>query len=686
MFYNKNIQVDVLSEQTVWVEQSEKKLVKGKRNAKVERALIETVAALHPTFKPDTAQSYFYMSYDEFLKHYWFLKALDQLKAQDIEVFGIKDLKNLKYYPGTPKIDMAFRSTQDWFETDVKVAFGDNKVTIGQLRKAVKNNENYVKLSDGSLGIIPEEWMEKFGQVFRSANVDKDGIHIHKTQFNTLEDLVDPDANPEIIKEILEKKERLRTFTEITQVQAPKQLKADLRSYQQEGLNWLGFLGEYGWGGILADDMGLGKTLQALSLICLELEKNPKLPNIVVAPTTLLFNWKNEIEKFAPHIEYIIYHGARDAEELTGKQLILTSYGLVPKDINILKKTRYNLIIADESQAIKNPASQRHKALTTLKGRVRIAMSGTPIENNLNELFAQMNFVNPGFFSGLASFKDNYVKPIEGQSDPSIVEELRSKTKPFILRRTKEQVLTELPEKTEEYIYCEMDTAQRKVYDAYRNKYRDYILGKFAEEGVEKSQMYVLEGLTRLRQVCDSPLLIEKDEITEASSSKLKELTRHVTEKTGNHKILVFSQFVKMLELVREEFDKLDINYEYLDGKTSVKEREKRVDNFQNNDDCRVFLISLKAGGTGLNLTSADYVYILDPWWNPASENQAIDRCYRMGQSKKVFAYRMICKDTVEEKIMEMQQSKKKLSDDVVGSNEGTSKKLDESDIRALFE
>jgi len=435
----------------------------------------------------------------------------------------------------------------------------------------------------------------------------------------------------------------------------------------------------------LADDMGLGKTLQLIALIC-KLAENKKAKILVVAPTTLLFNWKNELEKFAPHLDYFIHHGNRydSAEDLKKHQVLLTSYGLVINDLDLLKQIEFDAIIADESQAIKNTHSLRYKAITKLKGKIKIALTGTPIENSLAELYAQMNFVNPGFFSTFSGFKDDYLTPLK-KGDNEILAELQKKIQPFILRRTKKEVLKELPEKTEEYLYCQMDGIQRKVYDAYRNEYRDYLLKKFEEEGAERSTMYVLEGLTRLRQVCDSTEMVANTEKNQ-SSTKIDLLIEHITEKTGQHKILVFSQFVKMLDLVKAKLEENHIDYTYLDGKTSLKEREARVNQFQNDDKKRVFLISLKAGGTGLNLTAADYVYILDPWWNPAVENQAIDRCYRMGQEKHVIAYRMICKDTVEEKIMQLQQAKSKMAKEVITEGDSFLGSLDGKLMLELFE
>jgi SNF2 family DNA or RNA helicase len=341
-------------------------------------------------------------------------------------------------------------------------------------------------------------------------------------------------------------------------------------------------------------------------------------------------------------------------------------------------------VILDESQAIKNPASRRYKAASLIKANNRIALTGTPIENSTFDLFAQMNFVNPGIFGSINNFRENYSNPIDKDGNEVIANELQKIINPFLLRRTKEHVAKELPPKTEDVIFCEMEPQQRKIYDAYRNKYRNKLLKKVEKDGLEKSKMMVLEALMRLRQICDSPALID-DVAYDEQAVKIKELLNHITEKTTGHKVLIFSQFVSMLSLIKESLDRLNIQYEYLDGKSSSKQREKSVNNFQSNPDLRVFLISLKAGGTGLNLTAADYVYIVDPWWNPAVENQAIDRCYRIGQDKNVFAYRMICKNTVEEKILDLQAKKKKIAADIIQTDDNIMKNITLQDLESIF-
>ncbi|MBW3467442.1 DEAD/DEAH box helicase [Arthrospiribacter ruber] len=656
------------------------------RDEDYEDEYVEFLRKLHPNFKNAGSQGLFYLNQDSFMKDLWFFKAFEKLKSEQVRVFGLEKIKIKKYNPFPPAISMEFGSTQDWFEVSAKVAFGDQKVKLKDIKKALDRDQEFVELADGSIGVLPQEWVKKFSKLFRSGEAEKEGLKVPKTLFHVLDEFEEAQSFPEVIRELEEKKAKLAEFTQIKTAKIPKKLKAELRKYQHTGLNWLNFLQEYQWGGILADDMGLGKTLQMIALICKLIEQNKKAKVLVVAPTTLLFNWRNELEKFAPHLGYFVHHGNRSdsLEELSQHQVILTSYGLVINDLPLLQQIHFEAIIADESQAIKNTQSQRYKAITKLKGKVKMAMTGTPIENSLAELFAQMNFVNPGFFLSFKSFKDNYLKPLKN-GDREILSELQHKIKPFVLRRTKEEVLTELPDKTEEYLYCVMKPAQRKIYDAYRNEYRDYLLKKFEEEGAENSKMYVLEGLTKLRLACDATNLVQHTEAAN-ESVKIEMLLEHILEKTGKHKILVFSQFVKMLALVQEKLEDNLIEYAYLDGKTSLKERENVVQQFQQDEKKRVFLISLKAGGTGLNLTAADYVYVLDPWWNPAVENQAIDRCYRMGQEKHVIAYRMICKDTVEEKIMQLQQAKSKLAKEVISEGDSFLGALDRESMLALFE
>lgn len=657
------------------------------RNFELENNFLDSVAELHPDFGNQKNRKLFYLHYSDFTRDMWFYRFFDQMQALDIELYGLKELKNFRYSPYQGKISTAVSSGQDWFEVDISISFGDNRVTLNDIRKAVINKQRYIQLKDGSVGILPTDWFHKLEKYFRNGEINKDKLEISKLRFSIIDELFDNLDDNGVLQEIAEKKQRLKSYTQIGETQVPKQIKASLRHYQKEGLNWLNFLDEMQWGGILADDMGLGKTLQVLAF--LQLQVNQKRgANLVVVPTTLLFNWKNELNKFAPKLKPLYYYGI-DREKNTNNfaqyDLVITTYGILVRDIQILCQFRFNYVVLDESQSIKNPSSNRFKAASLIIARNKIALTGTPIENSTFDLFAQMSFTNRGFFGSFQKFRENYALPIDKDGNEIVAGELNRLINPFVLRRTKEMVATELPDKTEDIVYCEMEPGQRRIYDAYRNEYRNRLLSKIDQDGIEKSKMMVLEALTRLRQICDSPVLLNSHEIVDNQSIKIKELVRHITLKTGRHKILIFSQFIQMLGLIRDELAKLNIEYEYLDGQCSSKQREQSVNHFQENENLRVFLISLKAGGTGLNLTAADYVYVVDPWWNPAVENQAIDRCHRIGQNKKVFAYRMICTDTVEEKILDLQSKKIKIAGDIIQSDESILKKLDKQDITDLF-
>ncbi|MBI9069661.1 MAG: DEAD/DEAH box helicase [Salinivirgaceae bacterium] len=684
--YDNNITALLHSSGNILVD-SENGILEYKRNQELEDDYIDLIADFHPNFESQKSRQIFSLHFSEFAQNMWFYKFFDLLKANNIEVYGLKNLKNFKYSPYKGKINTTVSSGQDWFEVDVAISFGDNKVSLSDIRKAVINKQRYIKLNDGSVGVLPTEWFSKLEKFFRHGEIKDDKLAISKLKFSIVDDLFDTIDDATIIQEIADKKHKLATFTEISNIEIPDEITADLRHYQKEGLNWLNFLNEMQWGGILADDMGLGKTLQILTFLQ-HLVNKESSTSLIVVPTTLLFNWEKEIQKFAPELKAFYHYGPDRQKNVHGFEdyhIVFTTYGILLRDIEMLRDFRFNYVILDESQAIKNPASRRYKAANLINANNRIALSGTPIENGTFDLYAQMSFANRGFFAGANAFKDGFSNPIDKEGNELIACELQKLINPFILRRTKEKVATELPAKTEDIIYCEMEAEQRQVYDAYRNNYKNQLLAKVAEDGMGKSKIMVLEALTRLRQICDSPALVNKDHITDAQSIKVKEIIRHITNKTANHKILIFSQFVKMLTIVKNELNKLNIDYEYLDGKSSTKQRENSVNNFQENDDLRVFLISLKAGGTGLNLTAADYVYILDPWWNPAVENQAIDRCYRIGQDKKVFAYRMICKDTVEEKIVNLQNKKKKIAGDIIQTDENIMKTLTTDDIQELF-
>ncbi|HTF29142.1 MAG TPA: DEAD/DEAH box helicase, partial [Flavitalea sp.] len=503
-----------------------------------------------------------------------------------------------------------------------------------------------------------------------------------------IDELYDNRSEEELVIKLEEKYETLRSFNKIAEIPVPEHLKNTLRPYQEHGFYWLNYLQDIGWGGILADDMGLGKTVQTLSYMHYYLKKHGKLNALVVCPTTLMFNWENEIKKFTPEIRYLIHHGGertRDKNNFLNTNIVITTYGTLRSDIKMMVDVPFDYVILDESQAIKNPASKVTKAACLLNTRNRLCLSGTPLQNNTFDIFAQMNFLNPGMLGSIEFFRQEFSIPIDKFGEPDRKDHLRKLLYPFILRRTKEQVAKDLPEKVETILFCEMDDEQRNIYDAYRNDFRDKILGTIEQQGIQRSQLTILQGLMKLRQICDSPAILNEQERFPNHSIKLEEIGRELTENMSNHKALIFSQFLGMLALIRTKLTELGVDYEYFDGSTTAIDREKAIQRFQNDENCRVFLISLKAGGVGLNLTAADYVYIVDPWWNPAVEQQAIDRTHRIGQTKNIFAYRMICKDTIEDKILQLQERKRILARDLITDDEGFVKSLTRADVEYLF-
>jgi non-specific serine/threonine protein kinase len=417
-------------------------------------------------------------------------------------------------------------------------------------------------------------------------------------------------------------------------------------------------------------------------------EETGKLKALVVCPTTLMYNWQNEIKKFTPNLSFYMHHGgarSRDSLNDKGIDVIITTYGTLRSDIKQFVEVNFDYVILDESQAIKNPSSKVTKAAGLLRAKNRLCLSGTPLQNNTFDIYAQMNFLNPGMLGSMEFFKHEFSMPIDKFGEKEQKDHLRKLLYPFILRRTKEQVAKDLPEKQEMVLFCEMGDEQRKIYDAYRNDYRDKILGVVENQGIQKSQLTILQGLMKLRQICDSPAIVKEAERFPNVSVKLEEIGREITENISNHKALIFSQFLGMLSLIKDKMRELEVDFEYFDGSSTINEREAAIQRFQNDDSCRVFLISLKAGGVGLNLTAADYVYIVDPWWNPAVEQQAIDRTHRIGQTKNIFAYRMICTDTVEDKILKLQERKRNLAKDLITDDEGFVKTLTKEDVEYLF-
>jgi len=659
-----------------------------KRNDVEEAAFKALLIAQHPYFEEQLTDDlhYFYLHKKRFLDEDWFLNVFDEWRREGITILGFNELEGNKLNPDKVKITIKVLSGLNWFNTVVNAKFGKKKATLKQIYRAVKNKTKYVQLDDGTMGILPVEWIEKFGDYFNSGEIaDADTLQIPKVNFLTVEELFDEAMLDEKVKqEISIYHKKLAGFESIKAVDLPAEFNGVLRPYQQQGLNWLNFLDDFNFGGCLADDMGLGKTVQVICFILSQRKKVKQNTNLVVVPTSLIYNWQQEIAKFAPSIKMKTIYGAdriKNNTDFDHYEVILTSYGTLLADIVFLKDHVFNYVFLDESQQIKNPESQRYKAVRLLNSRNKIVLTGTPIENNTFDIYGQLSFACPGLLGSKQFFKQLYSTPIDQFKSSKRAIELQEKIKPFILRRTKQQVAADLPEKTEMVVYCEMKAEQRAIYDAYEKEFREYISATTGDD-LKKTPMNVLKGITRLRQVCDSPMLIKGEKMPGNASAKIDTLIEQIEGKKQQHKILVFSQFVAMLDLVKAELKNRNIGFTYLTGQT--RNRQAVIEEFQNNAEIRVFLISLKAGGVGLNLTQADYVYLLDPWWNPAVENQAIDRCHRIGQDKNIVAVRLICPDTVEEKIMILQDSKRGLANDLIKTDASFLNSLSKTDLLGL--
>ena len=658
------------------------------RNAEAEEKFMNKLENLHSMFTRNDDNNSLVLKGAEVLRNNWFFLFVDAMKEMKIPVYGFEALKNFRFNTARPSTHIHVSSGLDWFDAKVEIEFGEQRVGITDIKRALAGKQSFVQLGDGTLGILPDEWLKRYALLFKVGDGKSDKLRLSRYHMSVIDELYENRDESELSFALDEKFERLREFKNIPEIPAPESLQPILRPYQVSGYQWLSYLNDVGWGGILADDMGLGKTVQALTMLDYFKSVNGGLKAIVICPTTLIYNWQNEVKKFTPGLSYHIHHGnarSRSAEELQGHNIIITTYGTLRSDIQLLLKIFFDYVILDESQAIKNPSSKVTRAASLLTAKNRLCMSGTPLQNNTFDIFAQMNFLNPGLLGSMEFFRNEFATPIDKFGEMEQKEHLRKLLYPFILRRTKEQVAKDLPEKTETILFCEMESAQRKIYDAYRNSYREKILGTIDQQGIDKSQLTILQGLMKLRQICDSPAILNEEDKFPNHSIKLDELAREIEENIGEHKALIFSQFLGMLALIKEKLTEQHIPFEYFDGSTTPAERERAIQNFQQNDDCRVFLISLKAGGVGLNLTAADYVYIVDPWWNPAVEQQAIDRTHRIGQTKNIFAYRMICIDTIEDKILQLQERKKALAKELIADDASFVKALSKADVEYLF-
>lgn len=615
--------------------------------------------------------------------------------SQEINVEGIEVRQSFfdkVFFTGEQEIEFDIKQNRDWFDLYALVHIGGFSFPFIKLRRYILEGKREFELPNGEIALLPEEWFEQYAQLIQSGNAEGDKLVFSRHFYNLLKYKV-PGKLPEALGQL---EKSLKKAGKIT---VPETLNATLRSYQLKGFQWLYSLIINGMGGCLADDMGLGKTLQTLALLLKTRKKrsNDNLSSsdnygqlslfdpqptekeavqpasLIVVPTSLIHNWVNEIRKFAPSLQVYVHKGAQRDKGKTLQQTIsaydvfITSYGTLRMDIEILSRLRFFITILDESQYIKNKASKTFDAVMAVKTEHRIILTGTPIENSLADLWSQMNFLNRGLLGSYSFFRQNIQTPIENRTDEKAEERLQLLIRPFILRRTKAEVATDLPPLTESVIYCTMSADQQKVYDTEKTLIRNAVLANIEEKGLGNSAIVILQGLTRLRLLANHPQMVN-DQEEDIESGKYSEIFRALANIISeNHKVLIFSSFVKHLILLKRRIEQEGWKYSMLTG--STRNREEVISNFQNVTDNRIFLISLKAGGVGLNLTGADYVFILDPWWNPAAENQAINRAHRIGQDKNVFVYRFITEQTIEEKIQLLKERKSALADKFINSN-----------------
>lgn len=615
---------------------------------------------------------------------------------------------NTNFYLKKFELDIKISEEKnDWFDINITVKFAGFELKFIHFRNNILAENREFTLPDGTIAILPEEWFSRFKHILKFVHTDNEKLSLEKQHLSLLNESLKglKEGYIKKIKKLFENKSEVN-------YELPEGVNATLRPYQQEGYNWMFHLYKNDFGGCLADDMGLGKTLQTLVLLKkvteekkildygpVKSEFNQQLtifdkietskvlkakPSLIIVPTSLVYNWMREIIRFVPNIKTAFYGGQLRKSlkhYYDNNDIIITSYGIIRNDIESFKNFDFLYLVLDESQMVKNPFSKTYKALLKINCDYKLLLTGTPIENSLVDLWAQMNFLNPGLLGNLDFFKNEFALPIEKHKNEDQSKKLQILISPFILRRTKKEVAKDLPDLTEQTIFCDMSDDQQEYYEREKSKVRNLILENINQNGVEKSSILILQSLTKLRQMANHPVLI--DENFMSNSGKFDEITRNLENIVAEgHKALIFSSFVKHLDLLKEYCENNKIPFTWLTGETT--NRGEKVKEFQENEKIRIFLISLKAGGFGLNLTSADYVFLLDPWWNPAVEQQALSRAHRMGQEKNVFVYRFIAKDTIEEKILKLQEKKMQLADIFVNNN--AIKGINKEEIMELLE
>ena len=662
------------------VNELEKKLEISKINLEnLSSDMFEIVKVLTKLQKSIGLKSSYYIDNENFiilneeLAKEFVKKELLQLTGKYI-IIGTDRLRKYNIKAVRPKLSGKFSYNLDYFEGEVEVEIEGEKFSIQQLLNNYKKDE-YIVLSDGTNALINREYIEKLQRIFK----EEDGNKIKVSFFDMpiVQDMIDEKA---FENNFMGSKDFFEGINKLAEenIDYPK-LNATLRDYQKYGYKWLKYLTDNNLGACLADDMGLGKTLQAIVLIS-KIHEEKKKKSMVIMPKSLIYNWENEIKRFSPKLKVGVYYGInRDFSSLKKADVILTTYGTIRNDIENLLEQKFDLLVLDESQNIKNINSQTTKAVLLLNAKKRVALSGTPIENNLLELYSLFRFLNPEMFGSVQEFTNDYIVPIQKYSDTSTIEELRKKIYPFLLRRVKKEVLADLPDKIEKLVYVDMNDEHRRFYEE-RRKYYYSLLEKNTSSQGNFDKFFVLQAINELRHIVSSPELESKKII----SSKKEVLIENVIEAIeNNHKVLVFVNYLSSIESICDSLKENKIKYLKMTGQT--KDRQNLVDKFQNDSRYKVFVMTLKTGGVGLNLVSADTIFIYDPWWNTTVENQAIDRAYRLGQDKTVFAYKMIMRNTIEEKILKLQEMKNKLLDDLISEDNLSTKNLSKNDIEFIL-
>ncbi|NLE89278.1 MAG: DEAD/DEAH box helicase family protein, partial [Myxococcales bacterium] len=602
--------------------------------------------------------------------------------AVELLAAGWRVLANGKPFRPATAFAARVRSGQSWFEVEGNIEFDGERLALPELLRAARRGQRLVELGDGSFGLLPEAWLTRLG-VLGADDAGAGKVRVPRSQLLFLDELASAEAGVSVDAAFQRLREELRAFAELSPAEPPPTFRGELRDYQRQGLAWMQLLGRSGFGGCLADDMGLGKTVQVLALLLGRKRRRRSLPSLVVAPSSVVFNWAEEARRFAPSLRAVIHAGPTRApleEALQRADVIVTSYALLRREAPAFTAAEFDCVILDEAQAIKNHETETAKVARALRASARLTMTGTPIENHLGELASQLEFLNPGL---LGSSPRLAKALLSGHADAETLQLVQRAVKPFLLRRTKREVARELPERVEQDVFVELGKRERRRYDELLRHYRRRIEDQVAKVGLTRSTPQVLEALLRLRQAACHPGLIDPARRVEPSA-KLDRVIEEI-ERIGElgERCLVFSQFTSLLAILRDRLDARGVRYEYLDGRT--RHRQAAVERFQSSEGAPVFLISLLAGGVGLNLTAAEHVLLLDPWWNPAVEAQAIDRSHRIGQTRTVFAYKLIARGTVEEKVIALQKEKRALAEAILGDGAGLGGKLTREDLEVLL-